>query len=375
MSRSQKSIGACLAVLVASCVALNLRGIADDAINPSDGKERAKSDLPRDPRNDPPRSHSRPRGSGVPLAHAILKKEEDSKEEKIFRSLDKPTNVEWQELPLEDAITYLAEFHGINIIIEKAALSEAGIALDQPVTLRLQGVRLESALNLLLEPVPLEWVIQDEVMKITTQEWCEDHPEVQVHEIQSLIDAGHTPEELIASIKACIEPTSWSPKDGYAGISHTGGVLVVRQTQRIHTEIARLLADLDDIAEQESEDHPGKNKGAVVSVKVYPTGDQPAEKVAEALQDFVELKSWKNRGGEGEVRPLKGSLVVMQTARVHQAIQRFMSQLESKSQTVAAAPPPAAVPATAAASPDPFRVIPPPAKAGPGTGNPLRRKK
>ena len=52
---------------------------------------------------------------------------------------------------------------------------------------------------------------------------------------------------------------------------------------------------------------------------------------------------------------------------------RFLSQLESKSHQVAAAPPPAAVPATATASPDPFRVIQPLAKTG--TGNPLRRKK
>jgi hypothetical protein len=31
--------------------------------------------------------------------------------EKVIAALDKPTNVEWQELPLQDAFTYLSDFY------------------------------------------------------------------------------------------------------------------------------------------------------------------------------------------------------------------------------------------------------------------------
>ncbi len=375
MSRSLKATGASLAILLAAWMGQNLPGSADDAVDAPDAPGQAKSDAPRDPA----RPRSKPRGADAPLAHAIMKKEEESMEEKILKALDKPTNVEWQELALEDCLTFLAEFHGIPVWLDKSSLTDEGVALDQPITLKLSGVRLDSVLNLLLQPVQLEWVIQDEVLKITTHVWCEKHPEVQAHEIQDLIDAGHAPEELIASITACIEPDSWSSReDGYAGISHTGGVLVVRQTQRIHTEIARLLADLDDIADREAEDHSKQDKAAVVSVKVYPIGDQPADKVAEALMEFVELKSWKDRGGEGEVRPLQGSLVVKQTAHVHREIQRFLAKLDAKPQQIAAAAQPAAAPVAATRSPDPFRVLPSPNHMPigkqPRGGNPLRKK-
>jgi hypothetical protein len=73
------------------------------------------------------------------------------------------------------------------------------------------------------------------------------------------------------------------------------------------------------------------------------------------------------------VRPLKGSVVVKQSARVHRAIQRFLTQLDPEPRQVAAAAQPAANPSGAAISPDPFRVLKSPAPSA--TGNPLRRKK
>jgi hypothetical protein len=109
-------------------------------------------------------------------------------------------------------------------------------------------------------------------------------------------------------------------------------MLVIRQTQRNHSEIARLLNDLGEIADQNAVKRPAKD--AVVSVKVYATGDQPPDKVASVIQEFVEPRSWSPTG-DGVVETLKGSLVVKQTAQVHRAIQRFLSQLDLKtSQTL-----------------------------------------
>src|SRR5437868_11156987 len=89
---------------------------------------------------------STPGADDVPLARAILKKEAPSAEEKILESLDKPTNVEFLDLALEDCLTYLKEYHSINVWLDKPALAEEGVALDQPITLKLAGVRLESIL-------------------------------------------------------------------------------------------------------------------------------------------------------------------------------------------------------------------------------------
>ena len=210
-----------------------------------------------------PRRHTRPRAGDLPLQQAILKKEDEPADEKILSALDKPTSVIFEDTPLEDAIKYLGEYHNINIWLDKPTLTDAGVAFDQPVTLKLAEVRLESILNLLLQPMQLDWVIQDEVLKITTGTWAYKHPETRTYDIQKLIDAGHTPDDLIAAISQCIEPGTWFGKDAPAGICHTGGVLVVRHSQRTHGEIGRLLDELDDIAAGDEDDHKRRGKNAV----------------------------------------------------------------------------------------------------------------
>jgi hypothetical protein len=204
------------------------------------------------PPQSPPRAE---RAGDLPLRHAILRdeKDDDSIEARILKTLGKPTTVEFIDLPLEDCITFLKEYHNVNIWLHKTALTDEGVALDQPITLRLAEVRLESVLNLLLEPAQLDWIVEDEVMKITPRSWADRHPETRTYDIHNLVAAGHKPEDLIASITKCVAPSSWTGKDAVAGISHTGGVLVVRQSQRVHSEILRLIDELDEIAESHDE--------------------------------------------------------------------------------------------------------------------------
>src|SRR5260221_10130619 len=84
-------------------------------------------------------------------------------EEKIRRALSQPTTVEFLDLPLEDAITFLKEYHNINIYVDKPTLTDEGVALDQPITLKLAGVTMRSVFKLLLEPLQLTYLIEDEV--------------------------------------------------------------------------------------------------------------------------------------------------------------------------------------------------------------------
>jgi len=213
---------------------------------------------------------ARPRGGDLPLSHAILRdeKDDDSTEARIVRTLAKPTTVEFVDLPLEDCISFLKEFHNVNVWLDKGALADAGVALDQPVTLKLAGVTLESVLHLLLEPMELDWIVQDEVLKITTRSWADRHPETRTYDIHNLIEAGHQQEDLIAAITKCIAPASWTGKEATAGISHTGGVLVIRQSQRVHSDIAHLLEELDEIAEAREAGDAGKEaKTAAFTVR------------------------------------------------------------------------------------------------------------
>jgi hypothetical protein len=89
-------------------------------------------------------------------------------EERITAELDKPSEVAFTDTPLTDVVKFLADFHKIPMIIDMDALQKEGIATDTPVTRTLTGVKLSSVLKVILEPLKLGYVIEDDVMKITT---------------------------------------------------------------------------------------------------------------------------------------------------------------------------------------------------------------
>ena len=82
--------------------------------------------------------------------------------------LDKPTTVDFSDLALEDGINFLHEYHNLKISVDKETLKDEGVALEDPVTLKLAGVSLRSVLKLLLEPFDLTYVIENNGLTITT---------------------------------------------------------------------------------------------------------------------------------------------------------------------------------------------------------------
>ncbi len=89
-------------------------------------------------------------------------------ERQILDVLEKPVDVDFQELALDSCIAKLQEQAQIDFWLDRGKLTEEGVALDQPITLKIKGRRLESILNLVLRPLQLEYLIDDDVLKITT---------------------------------------------------------------------------------------------------------------------------------------------------------------------------------------------------------------
>lgn len=108
-------------------------------------------------------------------------------EERIMQELSEPTDLQFTGQTLQDAVTFIEDLHDIEIIIDETALNDEGIAPDTPVDLQISGISLRSALRLMLEPLQLTYVIQDEVMKITTQTAAEDILSTRVYPVADLV--------------------------------------------------------------------------------------------------------------------------------------------------------------------------------------------
>jgi len=112
----------------------------------------------------------------------------DPIEERIRRTLDASTTVEFEETPFNDCITFLKEQHGINIILDEKAISEGGmLETSAPITLKLSGISLRSVLKLLLEPYQLRYIIKDQVMQITTKDKADQDPDIRVYYVGDLV--------------------------------------------------------------------------------------------------------------------------------------------------------------------------------------------
>jgi general secretion pathway protein D len=283
----------------------------------------------REEEQEPPAAKERDDDNSARRAILSTHEDEDDLELHIARALLKPASVDFQEKPLEECLRHLQTEHEFTIWIDRAAMEESGLNLNQPVTLKLSGVRCISVLNLLLEPNQLEWLIQDEIVKVTTAAGAERRAEFQTYAVQDLIDAGHEPDQLVSAIQTCVCPETWMDAgEGTGTISHSGGVLVVRQVQRVHSQIDALLEELRDIADDQEEKLAAKRTVAVL--KVYRTDEFPADELAESIPALIAPDTWTEKGGEGRIQAISGALMIKQTGAVHRQIEQLLAQLIAK---------------------------------------------
>ncbi|WP_197526651.1 VWA domain-containing protein [Botrimarina colliarenosi] len=89
--------------------------------------------------------------------------------------------------PLEEVVTYLRVEYEIEIVLDNIALDELGLGPDEPIQVSLRNVSLRSALRRMLEPLELTYVIDDEVLLITTQEEALTKLTVKVYPVADLV--------------------------------------------------------------------------------------------------------------------------------------------------------------------------------------------
>jgi len=106
----------------------------------------------------------------------------------IERKLRHPIPLDFKEAPLSEVLDYLSKLTDVNMHLDPEALSEYGVSTDAPVTIVVRDeIMLKSALNLILEPLHLSYVIKDEVLKITSEQQREGEVFREVYSVADLV--------------------------------------------------------------------------------------------------------------------------------------------------------------------------------------------
>jgi hypothetical protein len=165
-------------------------------------------------------------------------------------------SVNYQQVPLGDILDNFRENQALNIVVDRPAAAEAGLNLDQAVSLRLQGVTLKTALKHVLHDAGFGYTMRDGVLIVTPAQADQSRMVRRVYPVADLLGQSADAENLIRIIRHTVEPSRWAPRSGEpedAATVQGGGTieyfpegmsLVISQAGDIQDQIQELLDDL-----------------------------------------------------------------------------------------------------------------------------------
>lgn len=168
-------------------------------------------------------------------------------EVKLQEALERRVTLAFSGIPLTEALTQVeSRFDGgLQFHVDRRALTDAGISVDVPVSIRVRQARLRTALSLLLAEQDLNYTPHDGLLLITTQDRIDSMTIVRVYPIGDLAPDGDV-DGICALIQQVVHPTSWPAGTGPGPIQYFPAArsLVLEQTREVHQGILELLRAL-----------------------------------------------------------------------------------------------------------------------------------
>lgn len=129
--------------------------------------------------------------------------------EKALRTPLPSPGLKYVELPLNVVVKDLQKRFEIPIVLDKPALETAGLLEDEPTTVDVRGIALKSALRQLLRNLALTYLIDDEMLIITTPEEAERRRFICVFDVRDLLNAqsGRSLDLLVETLKDATSDT------------------------------------------------------------------------------------------------------------------------------------------------------------------------
>lgn len=256
----------------------------------------------------------------------------NERELEIEHKLRTPVLLKYQETPLSEVMANLSELTGVNIHLDPRGLTQEGVNSDTPVTINLtKEISLKSALNLILEPLHLGYVVNDEVLKVTSEQLRDGKIYEKVYNVADLVTPipNFVPSNNIG-LQGLINESMAASNRGKPGFASTSPTVLVND----HNQ--KQVGSNGDVLAQQFNAAPTNG----MSPSTVPIGAGPGGMGAGANADFdslidlitstVSTDTWaENGGGQAEIRPFPTnlSLVISQTQAVHEEIADLLQQL------------------------------------------------
>jgi type II secretory pathway component GspD/PulD (secretin) len=246
----------------------------------------------------------------------------------IERKLQTPVNMNFKDTPLKTVVDDLHNVHGINIVLDIAALGQENVNTDHPVTLLVEQLSLKSALNILLRQVKLTWVIRDDVLMITTESESRGKLTQVTYAVADLVIPVENYTATGQDLAAQISNNNAGSQPGSPQASPITGRFPLGNGTPTGTPSS-------------SPGSPGSSGsanplngfattgGQTMAVQKTQRNDTMHEALIKLITNTIANKSWADQGGPGTIDyfPLTMALVVNQTVDIQEQIAELLASL------------------------------------------------
>lgn len=231
-------------------------------------------------------------------------------EQRIEQSLERRISLHEDNVPLSEVVRKIGTVAGINIVFDQLGLEEEGVTTNRPVTIDVDGIRVKNALNLVLHPMNLGYLIKDEVLNVTSRMRQQGELEVRTYPVADLV----VPIPNFA-------PTM-SNAFGVTGMPSGANPAMAPQPGMMNQPFAQVGQDMVGGMGGMSgltDGNPRQGSGPTVDF----------DTLVDLISTTISPDSWGEVGGAGSIRQYETtlSLVVRQTQKVHEEIADLLDQL------------------------------------------------
>ncbi|MDP7015807.1 MAG: general secretion pathway protein GspD [Pirellulaceae bacterium] len=254
-------------------------------------------------------------------------------EVEIQKNLNTEVDVAFTDAPLAVVLNTLERTTGVPIHVDPAGLAAEAVTSDTPVTLNLsKPVSLSSALNLILRPLRLSYVVENEVLNVTSETVRETKVYTEVYNVADLvIPIPNFVPGYNAGLPAAIRDAHNSLGYGVAPpASQTGHLTLASHQAGGDLSNSSVLAQMGNsgmLGSQSSRPTQPSGMGAGGAGGGAAAAD--FDTLIELITSTIAPESWDEVGGAGAIEsfPTNLSLVVSQTQDVHEQIADLLDQL------------------------------------------------
>jgi len=254
-----------------------------------------------------------------PINLGGLSSTKNEKEQAIYRRLEGPiSSLDYKDTPLKQILDDLQVTTGMNIVPDEPALNEAGISLERPVTMKLEGVSLKSALNLLLRQARLTYVVGDEVLKVTTEDQARGRMILKVYPVP----------DLVIPIPDATTPNSSVLRAAMGQLNVENSNLMLNSSTP-YVGLNSMAGMSTPISQSQS---AGGSPGSAASSTPKVTKENARtmqEELIRLIQSVIAPQTWREVGGQATIEyfPLGMALAITQTPDIQEQVADLLGAL------------------------------------------------